>query len=208
LLHFLNSQSLSEIFSNQKASILLIKMEILHLPDHPLSSVLTLNFFAYLVGFIGVLVEWRSYWLQSRHGFRCWSAAGAFFWSLQYYLLNAWTSALTMFVTAIRTFMSGYLDKAENKHGFALGFVVLFAVLTLISWQGFISLIPAFAVVNTTLALFYLENRKMRVSLLLSSFAWIVNDIYWQAWPALFAESIAVCINIRTIYKLFSLKLS
>jgi hypothetical protein len=39
----------------------------------------------------------------------------------------------------------------------------------------------------------------MRIALLASSAAWIANDIYWQAWPALLAESVAAMLNVRTI---------
>ena len=49
---------------------------------------------------------------------------------------------------------------------------------------------------------FYLDNFKMRKLLLASSLAWIANDIYWQAWPALIAETVAMLINLRTIHRL------
>jgi len=39
-------------------------------------------------------------------------------------------------------------------------------VLTAISWPGSVSLLPAFAVINITLALFYLDNRRMRRGLI------------------------------------------
>lgn len=127
---------------------------------------------------------------------------GALLWATQYILLEAWTAGLTMAVTALRTIVSGHYAKASFKHGFATGFVLLFIGLTLLSWQGQISLLPAFAVINTTLALFYMNNRNMRIALIASSLAWIVNDIYWLAWPALIAETVAIGINIRTIRKI------
>lgn len=79
---------------------------------------------------------------------------------------------------------------------------MIFAGLSHLSWQGYISLLPTFAVINTTLALYYFDNRNMRIALLASSLAWIVNDVFWQAWPALIAESVAIGINIRTIRKI------
>jgi len=159
---------------------------------------------AYLIGGVGILVEWRAYCLPSGRAFRRWSAAGAVLWAAQYLLLDAWTAGLTMASTAVRTLLSGHLEKGLYKHWAAAGFLVLFSTLTLISWQGWISLLPAFAVINTTLALFYLGNRNMRIALLVSSVAWIANDYYWQAWPALLAESVAMGINLRTIRKLFT----
>jgi hypothetical protein len=153
---------------------------------------------AYSIGTIGVFVEWRAYLLVCNQGFRRWSAAGAVLWALMYLLLGAWTAALTMGSTALRTLLSGWLDGHRHKHRAAAGFVLFFAALTAFSWQGSVSLLPAFAVINTTLALFYLDNRRMRIALLASSAAWIANDMLWQAWPALVAEIVAAFLNLRT----------
>lgn len=157
---------------------------------------------AYAVGGIGVLVEWRAYLLHCGSAFRRWSAAGAVLWSVMYVLLGAWTAALTMGSTAMRTLVSNRLEHHHHKHLAAFGFVQLFALLTALSWQGWVSLLPAFAVINTTLALFYLDNRRMRILLLASSAAWIANDFLWQAWPALLAETVAAILNLRTIRQL------
>ncbi len=169
------------------------------LPELPIQ-----HWTAYGVGSIGILIEWRAYLLTCGIAFRRWSAAGAIFWAIQYFLLNAHTAGLTMASTALRTLVSDNLASGALKHVSAIGFVALFALLTLSSWQGLVSLLPAFAVINTTLALFYLENRSMRMILLLSSVAWIVNDLYWQAWPALLAESVAMLLNGYTIYRLLT----
>lgn len=154
---------------------------------------------AYLIGGIGVLVEWRAYALHCGHGFRRWSAVGALLWALQYCLLDAWTAGLTMGCTALRTMLSSQWQTGVYKHWAAAGFSLLFIALTALSWQGAVSLLPAFAVINTTLALFYFNNRNMRITLLASSLAWISNDLYWHAWPVLLAESVAMGINFRTI---------
>ncbi|WP_026601421.1 YgjV family protein [Methylomonas sp. 11b] len=159
---------------------------------------------AYLIGGIGILVEWRAYCLPDGLAFRRWSAAGAVLWAVQYLLLDAWTAGLTMASTALRTLLSNRLEKGFYRHWAAAGFVALFSGLTAFSWQGPVSLLPAFAVINTTLALFYLDNRRMRVVLLASSVAWISNDYIWQAWPAFVAETVALGLNLRTIRKLFA----
>lgn len=173
------------------------------MPEMMFSVAIDLTVLAYLFGAIGILFEWRAYRLKSDRRFRRWSAAGAVFWAGQYFLLAANTAALTMACTALRTLASQPLHASRYRHVGALGFIALFVCLTVISWQGAVSLLPAFAVINTTLALFYLHNRAMRLALLASSLAWITNDVYWQAWPALLAESVAVLINLSTIRALF-----
>lgn len=155
----------------------------------------------YAVGAVGVVLEWRSYAMTCDRRFRRWSALGALLWAMQYLFLQAYTAALTMACTAARTLLSQHRFQAWAKHAVAAGFVGVFAVLTFMSWQGPVSLLPAFAVINTSLALFYLQQRAMRLALLLSSCAWLSNDWYWQAWPALLAESVAMLINGRTIQR-------
>lgn len=156
---------------------------------------------AYSIGGLGVMVEWRAYWLDCGQAFRRWSAVGAGLWALQYALLGAWTACLTMAMTSLRTLLSSS-KQSKHQHWLTVCFISFFIGLTAISWQGYVSLLPAFAVINTTIALFYLDNFKMRKLLLASSLAWIANDIYWQAWPALLAETVAMLINLRTIHRL------
>lgn len=157
---------------------------------------------AYLVGAIGIGVEWWAYYCESGRRFRFWSALGALLWAMQYGLLGAWTAGLTMAATALRTCLSGILVTDSYKDFISLVFLLGFVVLTYYSWQGPVSLLPAFAVCNTTVALFHFDNRSMRIGLLASSLAWIANDWFWQAWPALLAEAVAMLINSYTIRKL------
>lgn len=168
----------------------------------PYSHIVNLLWLAYGAGILGMLMEWRAYTLHCGRAFRRWSAAGALLWAAQYLLLGARTAAFTMGATALRTMLSASLKQPLSKHAAAVGFILLFAGITAFTWQGKVSLLPAFAVINTTLALFYLDNRWMRVALLVSGASWIANDIYWQAWPALLSESIATVLNIRTVLRL------
>ena len=165
-------------------------------------SDLLLHDLAYGIGGVGIVLEWRAYLLHCGQAFRRWSAIAAVFWALMYCLLGAWTAGFTMGSTALRTLLSANLTHTKHRHRVAFVFVALFSALTVMSWQGVVSLLPAFAVINTTLALFYLGNRTMRIVLLASSVAWMANDVIWQAWPALLAESVAAVLNIKTIRKL------
>lgn len=161
-----------------------------------------LIYLAYTIGTIGVLVEWRAYLHPHAQGFKTYSAIGAACWSIMYLLLGAWTAAVTLALTSVRTYLSHIIQATHHKHLSAIGFTLVFMMITAITWQGMVSLLPAIAVINTTLALFYLNNQHMRIAMLISSAAWIGNDIYWQAWPALVAESVAVVINVKMILSL------
>lgn len=156
----------------------------------------------YAVGTLAVGAEWWSYHLHCGQRFRLWSALAALLWAGQYFCLGAVAAAVNMALTAVRTQLSAVLADGYSRHFAAIGFCLLFLMMSLLVWQGLASLLPAFAVINTTLAQFYLANRSMRISLLLSSVAWIANDLIWQAWPALLAESVAMLINLRSIARM------
>lgn len=168
------------------------------LEDHALIQL------GYAVGLFAVAAEWWAYHLHCGIKFRQWSAIAALLWALQYLCLGAISAAVNMALTALRTLLSGVIERSVIKNFAALLFCVLFAALTAASWQGWSSLLPAFAVINTTLAQFYLGNKAMRITLLFSSLAWMSNDLIWQAWPALLAESVAILINLRSIAKMTS----
>lgn len=153
----------------------------------------------YGCGALALGLELLSYAKGDAREFRRWSAIGALLWALQYLFLGAWTAGLTMAATAMRTLLSGILVPRRVRHAVFLACIGLFTGLTGLSWQGLVSLLPALATVNTTLALFYFGNAGMRILLLGSSAAWIANDFLWQAWLALAAESGAVVLNLHTI---------
>lgn len=160
-----------------------------------------LTLVAYALGAVGLAVEWRSYLLRCGTSFRTWSAVAALLWAGQYALLGGVTAAVTMASTGLRSLLSQQAMTGRRRHLAAAGFSALFAALTALSWQGPVSLLPLAATVNTTWALFYLDNKSMRVALLASSAAWIANDVLWQAWPALLAEAGAAALNIRTLWR-------
>jgi Bacterial inner membrane protein len=75
-------------------------------------------------------------------------------------------------------------------------------MLAVAGWDGWISLLPLAAAINSTAALFYAKNREMRIRLLGSSLLWIGTGLYWHSWPIMLTEVIAISINLRTILRL------
>jgi len=165
----------------------------------PLTSNELLGLLTYALGGLGLAAECYAYSLHEDQRFRRWTCGAALLWSAMYLGLDALTSALTMGSTALRTALAGRLQSPRGRLWGSVFFLALFALLTAASWQGSVSLLPAFAVMNTTVALFYLGGIPLRLVLLFSSAAWIWNDILWHAWPALIAESLAAMISVRTV---------
>ncbi|MDP5029552.1 YgjV family protein [Paraglaciecola sp.] len=153
-----------------------------------------------MIGLVAACAEWRAYLQAADVELRRWSALGALLWTLMYLMLSAYTAAVMMFLTAIRTLASGY-HSARKLWVFSV-FMAIFLSSLVFSWQGPLSLLPAFSAINTTIALFYFSGVQLRLFLLASSIAWMANDLIWQAWPALLAEAIALLLNLKTIFAL------
>ncbi len=158
-----------------------------------------MTWLAHLFGVLGILAEWRAYLFVSGVNFRRWSALGSIFWAIMYFLLEAYTASLVMLFTSFRTIASYKIESKRARIGAFLGFSAVFVLLGVISWQGWISLLPVIAIVNNTLALFLLNNLQMRVAFIVSTCLWIVHDLYWKAWVSIIAEMVGAFVNIATI---------
>jgi hypothetical protein len=89
---------------------------------------------AYILGCIGILIEWKAYTVHCGRAFRVWTGLGALFWAGMYGGLGAWTASLTMGTTGIRSLCS--MENGRYRHLAAVFFVALFSGLTVQSWLG------------------------------------------------------------------------
>lgn len=157
---------------------------------------------ATLLGVAAAAVGLTSY-LQARAlAFKLQVGASSLLWGVHFGLLGAHSAMTTQFAIGVRTWCTvGRLSRARAVALFCASSAV-FAVLAWWGWDGWISLLPLAAAINSTAAMLRPSNRGMRVQLLASSMLWIGTGLYWLSWPILVTEGIAVAANLRTIARL------
>lgn len=105
-------------------------------------------------------------------------------WALNNLLMGAHTAAALSLVSASRTASSAVtLRSGERVRRAAfLGFVVLTIGVSLLTWQGWLSILLTLASVLSTYSMFYLRGRALRWVMLVSSALWMVNAWCYGSW--------------------------
>ncbi len=155
-----------------------------------------------LLGVAAALVGVSSY-LQARDTvFKLQVGLSSWIWGAHLGLLGAGSAMFTQFAIGTRSWCSIGKRSARYRHGLFWISTAAFTLLAWLGWDGWISLPPLAAAINSTAALVYADNRMMRIRLLISSALWIGTGLYWQSWSMVLTEFVAVVLNLRTILRL------
>ena len=157
---------------------------------------------AQLIGTVAAVLGLCSYLHRQDKRFKLQVGLSSWIWGVHFGLLGAGSAMYTQFAIGTRSWFSIGEHSQTYRHSlFWLSSLILIA-LAWLGWDGWISLPPLAAAINSTAALIYAENRAMRMRLLISSALWIGTGLYWLSWPLVFTELLAVSLNLRTIYRL------
>ena len=127
------------------------------------------------------------------------------FYGLQYLMLNAYSGVYVCLIAILRTFVYLKYEKANVKiNTFP---IVVFVCLTIfsgiLSYTGVISLLP---IIGTCIYTVYLSGddiRKFKYACLLSSFSWLLYNIFVKAYAGIISSTVEI---ITVIYSLTKLK--
>ena len=117
------------------------------------------------------------------------SLAGAV-WALNNLLLGAHTAAALSLVSAGRTASSAAtLRCAAGPRLLAFGgFATLTATVSLLTWDGWPSLLVGVASLMSTFAMFYLRGRALRATMIVTSALWMHHAWIHGSWEQILAN--------------------
>jgi hypothetical protein len=111
-------------------------------------------------------------------------------WALNNLLLGAHTAAALSLVSAGRTASSVVtlnVHESTRRAVFA-GFLVLTLLMGAATWHGWPSVLMVLASVLSTVAVFYLRGRALRLTMLLVSALWMHNAWLYDSWEQMAAN--------------------
>jgi len=111
-------------------------------------------------------------------------------WALNNLLLGAHTAAALSLVSAGRTATSAAtLSARENvRRTVFAAFLLLTLAIGTLTWQGWPSALMVLASVLSTVAVFYLRGRALRLAMLLVSALWMYNAWLFGSWEQMAAN--------------------
>lgn len=150
------------------------------------------SLFIQIIGFVPSLISIISIQLEDRKKILILQLFCAIMWLTHYYLLGAYTAVLTNCIGIMRSVISYYNDKNWAKSNIWLFIIILLSLLSsLVSWSGFISILPSLSMVLTATGLWIKNLKITRVLFLLSSPCLLLYDIKTGSWGCTIIEIVA-----------------
>ncbi len=155
--------------------------------------------FIQVIGFIGLLFVVISLQTNKRSSILKLQLLAASFFTLHFGLLMAWTGATMNALSAIRAYIFNQRDSKEwinNKLVMYL-FVLCFWGSSILSWQGYISLLPAISMTFECFALWSKNTKHIRWLFFSARPTWIIYNISVGSYAGLVTE-IFIIISLLT----------
>jgi hypothetical protein len=113
-------------------------------------------------------------------------------WALDNLLLGAHTAAALSLVSAGRTATSAATLSAAQRTRLIvfLAFIAVTLGVSGLTWQGWASALLALASLLSTVAMFYLQGWRLRLTMLLVSALWMHHAWSYGSWPQMIANGL------------------
>ena len=146
------------------------------------------------LGFVAVIFFIVSYQVRSNKGLFLCQLIGCLIIAVQMILLGAYTGALGLAVNILRNLLLLKVDtwKWVGSRKTLAGIIALLVVITALTWDGMISLLPFFSVGISTIGYWTNNAQKIRLGQLCGSPFTLVYDILVHTWGGALCEAIAL----------------
>ena len=155
------------------------------------------------IGFVAVLFFIFSYQLRSNRMLFLCQLLGCSIFCLQFCLMGAYTGAVSLLVNILRNLLLLKIDQwdwVKSKVTMS-GILLLLAVMTILTWDGWISLLPLVSVGVTTVGYWTNNAQKLRLSQFFGSPCTLLYDILIHSWGGVISESITLASIIISVFR-------
>lgn len=149
---------------------------------------------AQAIGFLGVAANVISFQQKTRGKVLFILTIGCFFWTLHFSLMGFYTAAAMSLIASLRFYIF-YKYKKRDSNLLLYGFIGLSILLTVVTWQGFISILPFLATAFGTYAAWQMSAQKIRWLTLPTPMFWFAHNIIAGSIAALISD-VSVFISI------------
>ena len=157
-----------------------------------------------IIGFIGVFFFMMSYQVKSNKMLFVMQITGCFVFCVQLGMLGAYSGCLSLVVLVVRNIMLTRYEQWEwvRWKGWAIIFSLIIVVLTIITWDGPVSLLPCIGGISGTLACWTNNAKIIRINnLFINSPCCLIYDVIFASWGGVINEAISIISIIVSIIR-------
>lgn len=156
------------------------------------------------IGFVGMLLMIYSYQVKSNKGLYIWQNIASVAFVVQTFLLGGITGCIGMIIIIIRNALFTKMDKWRwvQTRGFAAVIIAVTGINTLLTWNGFISLLPWAAIIAGTIG--YMSNNAQNIrlaNLVCGSPCWMIYYLCVGSIGGVFNEMFTLGSIFVSIYR-------
>jgi hypothetical protein len=168
-----------------------------------LCDMLTTTFLiAQFIGVIALTFSITIFQLNERSKMLHLGVVAAILYAIHFFLLGAVTGAILNLVSALRSFSFFHLQpNAQQRHGLLFGFIALQCLVTIFTWQGFVSVFALMGSIISTFSVWHQKPRDIRRWALASPPFYFVYDALAQSYPGMLIEIIVILSNLVGEYR-------
>ena len=148
------------------------------------------------IGLAALLLNLSVFQTNTRKNMLVLGLCGCILWATHFYLLGALTGAAVNLMAAGRFVVYSGVRPSRKNRWIMWSFLGLTAMVTAITWEGFISLLPFLGTASGVIAFWQKDTKLIRRLALTSSPPWIVYAFLVGSYPGIVTESLLMGSNL------------
>lgn len=149
--------------------------------------------FVRIIGFIGLILTFAAFQTNKHKNIVIIKLVSEFVFGIQYLLVGAYTGCVLNILGSVRNFTYLKLDEKGRSTRIAMFvFMAVFTVAAVFTWDSWLSIFPLVGKLFSTAAYSLKNPRKIRLLNVPTAIMWVVYNVTFHMWEALFADSMSL----------------
>lgn len=155
-----------------------------------------------VIGFIGTGLFFASYQCRRNVDLFRIQFLSYLFYTVHLLLLGAYTGGASYIINTLRSLCLGSKWKFARTNAMCAVICLLQAAVLIVTWDGWISLLPVTANIASTIGGYTHNPQKVRIAgMFINSPLWIVYAVIVGSWAGVFDEAVTEASMIISIYR-------
>ena len=161
-----------------------------------------MDFVIQLIGFLGLALSIGAFQFKKHRNIVLCKMASELVFAIQYIFLGAWTAAILDGISVIRNLLyTKFVKEGRSTAPVILGFCGFVLVTGVVTFAGWLSLLPISAKLLTTISYGMKNEKLLRYITLPSCIMWSIYNLYVGSWGGAIGDTLALCSLLVAIYK-------
>ena len=161
-----------------------------------------MDFLIQVIGFVGLATSILAFQFKKHRGIVLCKMSSELIFALQYILLGAWTAAVLDGISVIRnTLYTNFVKRGRSTAPVILGFCAFVVVTGIVTFDGWLSLLPIAAKLLTTISYGMKNEKLLRFITLPSCVMWSIYNLQVGSLGGALGDALTLISLLIGIYK-------